>query len=80
MTETGECRQQNHTQEAPSTQTECDYLYCWIKKKSVTYAKTLEMQLGRQKKEEEEESTRLVIYDESVIVLAAEKQTGGTPV
>ena len=34
----GECRQQKHTQHAPSTKTECDYLNGWIKK-TVTYAK-----------------------------------------
>ena len=27
----GECRQQKHTQHAPSTKTECDYLNGWIK-------------------------------------------------
>ena len=32
----GECQQQKHTQRAPSTKTECDYLYGWI---MVTYAK-----------------------------------------
>ena len=26
------CRQQKHTQHAPSTKTECDYLNGWIKK------------------------------------------------
>ena len=36
MPYTGECRQQIHTQHAPSTKTECDYLYGWIKKKTVT--------------------------------------------
>ena len=39
MSYTGECRQQKHTQHAPSTKTECDYLTGWIKKKTVTYAK-----------------------------------------
>ena len=41
MSLTGECRQQKHTQHAPSTKTECDYLNGWIKKKKkrVTYAK-----------------------------------------
>ena len=34
----GECRKQKHTQHAPSTKTECDYLNGWIKK-MVTYAK-----------------------------------------
>ena len=34
MSETGECRQQKHTQHAPSTKTECDYLNGWIKKRS----------------------------------------------
>ena len=35
---TGECRQQKHTQHAPSTKTECDYLKLngWIKKRSHT--------------------------------------------
>ena len=33
---TGECRQQKHTQQAPSTKTECDYLNGWIKKRSHT--------------------------------------------
>ena len=31
MSLTGEYRQQNHTQHAPSTKTDCDYLYVWIK-------------------------------------------------
>ena len=31
MSQTGECRQQKHTQHALSTKTECDYLYGWIK-------------------------------------------------
>ena len=31
MSKTGECRQQKHTQHAPSTKTECDYLNGWIK-------------------------------------------------
>ena len=30
----GECRQQKHTQHAPSTKTECDYFNGWIKKRS----------------------------------------------
>ena len=30
----GECRQQKHTQHAPSTKMECDYLNGWIKKRS----------------------------------------------
>ena len=30
----GEFRQQKHTQNAPSTKTECDYLDGWIKKRS----------------------------------------------
>ena len=30
----GECQQQKHTQHAPSTKTECNYLYGWIKKRS----------------------------------------------
>ena len=36
MSWTGECRQQKHTQHAPSTKTECDYLNGWIKKQSHT--------------------------------------------
>ena len=36
MTQTGECRQQKHTQHAPSRKTECDYLNGWIKKRSHT--------------------------------------------
>ena len=32
----GECRQQKHTQHAPSTKTECDYLNGWIRKRSHT--------------------------------------------
>ena len=32
----GECQQQKHTQHAPSTKTECDYLNGWIKKQSHT--------------------------------------------
>ena len=32
MSSTGECRQQKHTQHAPSTKTKCDYLNGWIKK------------------------------------------------
>ena len=38
MSYTGECRQQKHTQHAPPTKTEYDYLYGWINK-TVTYAK-----------------------------------------
>ena len=38
MLYTGECRQQKHTQLAPSTKTDCDYLSGWITK-TVTYAK-----------------------------------------
>ena len=34
MSWTGECQQQKHTQHAPSTKTECDYLNGWIKKQS----------------------------------------------
>ena len=34
----GECQQRKHTQHAPFTKMECDYLYGWIKK-TVTYAK-----------------------------------------
>ena len=34
MSLTGECRQQKHTQHAPSTKTECGYLSGWIKKRS----------------------------------------------
>ena len=30
MSKTGECQQQKHTQHAPSTKTECDYLNGWI--------------------------------------------------
>ena len=37
LSQTGECRQQKHTQHAPSTKTECDYLNGWTKK-TVTYA------------------------------------------
>ena len=36
MSLTGECWQQKHTQNAPSTKTVCDYLYGWIKKRSHT--------------------------------------------
>ena len=36
MSLTGEYRQQKHTQHAPSTKTECDYLNGWIKKRSHT--------------------------------------------
>ena len=36
MSYTGECRQQKHTQHAPSTKTECDYLNGWIRKWSHT--------------------------------------------
>ena len=36
MSWTGECRQQKHTQHAPSTKTECDYHNGWIKKRSHT--------------------------------------------
>ena len=32
MSYTGEYRQQKHSQHAPSTTTECDYLYGWIQK------------------------------------------------
>ena len=38
MSRMGECWQQKHTQHAPSTKTECDYLYGWIEKQS-HYAK-----------------------------------------
>ena len=31
MSQTGECRQQKHTQHAPSMKMECDYLNGWIK-------------------------------------------------
>ena len=34
MSYTGECWQQKHTQHAPSTKKECDYLNGWIKKRS----------------------------------------------
>ena len=34
MSKAGECQQQKHTQHAPSTKMECDYLSGWIKKKS----------------------------------------------
>ena len=34
MSQTGERRQQKHTQHAPSTKTECAYLYGWIIKRS----------------------------------------------
>ena len=36
MSYTGKSRQQKHTQHAPSTKTECDYLNGWIKKWSHT--------------------------------------------
>ena len=36
MSQTGEGRQQKHTQHAPFTKTECDYLNGWIKKRSHT--------------------------------------------
>ena len=36
MSLTGDCWQQRHTQHAPSTKTECDYLNGWIKKRSHT--------------------------------------------
>ena len=36
MSYTGECRQQKHTQHAPSMKTECDYPNGWIKKRSHT--------------------------------------------
>ena len=42
MSPTGECRQQKHTQHAPSTKMECKYLCGWVikkKKKKVAYAK-----------------------------------------
>ena len=41
MSSMSECLQQKYTQRAPSTKTECDYLYGGIekKKKKVTYAK-----------------------------------------
>ena len=34
MSETGECRQQQHTPHVPSTKRKCDYLNGWIKKRS----------------------------------------------
>ena len=37
----GECWQQKHTQHTPSMKMECDFLYGWNKKKTVTYAKVL---------------------------------------
>ena len=46
MSKTGECRQQEHTQHAPSTKTECDYLYGWIKKGSYTHI-SLSLSLSR---------------------------------
>ena len=42
MSKTAACWQQKHIQHAPSTKTESDYLYVWMKKKKkqpVTYAK-----------------------------------------
>ena len=33
MPQPSECRQQKHTQHAPSTKTECDLIHGWIKKK-----------------------------------------------
>ena len=36
MFQTAESWQQKHTQHAPSTKTECDYLYYWIEKRSPT--------------------------------------------
>ena len=36
MSWTGECRQQKHTQHAPSTKMECEYLNGWIKIRSHT--------------------------------------------
>ena len=41
MSYTVECRQQKHTQHAPSTKTECDYLNGWIKKKNGHIRKNL---------------------------------------
>ena len=55
----GECRQQKHTQHAPSTKTECDYLNGWIKKnghirKNLTQKWwTPEIKLGNAEEEEE---------------------------
>ena len=48
-------QQQKHTHHAPSTKSECDYLYSWIEKRSHTQKShpkwwTPEMQLGTQKK------------------------------
>ena len=40
MSEMGECQQQKHTQRAPSTKTECDFLNGWIFKKKTTTTKT----------------------------------------
>ena len=60
----GEFRQQKNTQHAPSTKTECDYRYGWMKKKKtklVRYTKiSLEMVnprdiAGNAEEEEEEE-------------------------
>ena len=45
--ETGECRQQKHTQHAPSTKTECGYLCGWIIKRSHTQNLTKNSELQR---------------------------------
>ena len=57
MFQTGEYRQQKHTQHAPSMKMECDYLYAWIKKKKRSHTQkshqiwwTPEIQQGTQKK------------------------------
>ena len=54
----GECLQQKHTQHAPSTKTECDYLNGWIKK-TVTYAKISPKRYswGTQKKQTNKQET-----------------------
>ena len=63
MSQTGECRQQKHTQHAPSTKTECDYLNGWIKKRSHTQKSHPKMvnprdiAVERRRREEEEVHT-----------------------
>ena len=52
MSWTGECRQQKHSQHAPSTKTECDYLNGWIKKRS----HTLKSHPGERKKKKKKKN------------------------
>ena len=51
----GECRQQKHTQHTPSTNTRCDYLCGWIKKRSHTQKFQRERERERERERRERE-------------------------